>query len=62
MKDKFGKELKIGDKVVFAAKSYGSVTLGHGVVTKIFDNKNVPECTVNSTPHIYSNRVAKMDY
>ena len=53
MKDVLGKELHVGDNVVYVVGS----KLHPGVIKKIFGEK---ECTVNSTPHVYPSRIAKI--
>ena len=59
MKDVFGNELKVGDKVVFVDGANNSSRLAKGTVKKIYSNDK--ECTVDSKSHVLSFRVMKLD-
>lgn len=64
MKDALGKELQVGDKVVFVYGANANSRLMIGTVNKIYVTKSYnheEECTVNASAHVRSFRVMKLD-
>lgn len=62
MTDVTGKELNIDDVVYFAYRSYGDVSIGKGMITKIYDGKN--RCSVRDilTGAIYTQVMSRKIY
>lgn len=62
MKDFRGKDIFVGDKVIFVGNVTKSARLDKGVVTKIYANDT--ECTVTTKikghSHILSDRIMKL--
>lgn len=62
MLDCNGKELNIGDKVVYVHSKNSDACLVIGYITKFYKNySGKDECTVGSTTHILSKRIMKLD-
>jgi len=59
MKDIRGASIKVGDVVAYACKDCGDVRLKTGIVRKIYTNDK--ECTVDSTSHVFENRIMKIN-
>lgn len=61
MKDCKGKELNIGDYVVFIRSKNNTCSLDTGYITNIYKNRyGKYECSVESQSHIYEYRVLKI--
>ena len=61
MKDCKGKELNIGDEVVFIRGKNSGASLDTGVITKFYKNRfDSDECSVGSQAHILSWRIMKL--
>ena len=61
MKDCKGKELNIGDEVVFIRGKNSGASLDTGIVTKFYKNRfDYDECSVGNQSHILSKRIMKL--
>lgn len=61
MTDCKGKELQIGDEVVYVHGKNSDACLKTGKVTKFYKNRyNQDECSVDSASHILSFRIMKL--
>lgn len=60
MKDCFGNEVNVGDKVICIINANDNPKLKCGTITKVY--KNDEECSVDSYSHIYSHRICKLDF
>ena len=62
MKDFMGKELKVGDNVVFVENVNKFSNLSKGTVKKFYSGHfGEDECTVNSKSHVTSSRIMKLE-
>ena len=62
MKDCKGRELQIGDEVVFIRGKNRDAVLDTGKITKFYKNHyNKDECSVGSQSHIWGSRVMKLE-
>ena len=62
MRDCKGKELSVGDRVVFIRGKNSSASLDTGNITKFYKNcYGEDECSVGSQSHILSFRIMKLE-
>ena len=61
MKDCKGRELQVGDTVVYVKGKNTTASLATGKVTKFYKGYYAEECSVDSQSHITSERVMKLN-
>lgn len=59
MKDFEGKDLKVGDEVIFIYGANGTKSLRRGKISKIYANDE--ECSVDGCAHIAYFRISKIE-
>ena len=59
MNDFLGKEISVGDEVVFVNDANRNPGLRKGFVRKIYTNDK--ECTVDNKSHVFSRRIMKIE-
>lgn len=63
MKDCKGRELSVGDEVVYVHGKNNDGYLNTGKITKFYKGAfNREECSVGSATHISSNRIMRLDW